>query len=729
MLRRAEAAALREYSSSDSDEMDLSRQERSKMNSKSSDEKCKNKRKVKRRYKRIISRAQKQKLKRSEDKKRQKITKMLEKYIGGSDVVEEISQGGRRGYVYKCPICKLFIKDKLNRHLVLSHKFDSDEALSKQSELRVLFLWCRSDKHNTIRPLPCKDCHEWFMRLDHHLIHHKKHKLLSVEDREKFIEDARSKTWQNVAVVEQVSKGKANQPTKETQNEESSDESSEDEKFVRRSNPIALDQSEDINHYVPEFAEAITDELRLKWDVKNKDFFTIWYKDSNLLLEAYYNDLMQTGVERNVAFQHRNHVELIWSTISKDLIMFPVNPLSNLHLFRDYYHYPSFQMIGKKNGVQASTLRSRYTSLTFFLQFLRKNQIYAGMSRSQLHLLDESITDFNKDLNPHIKQRKVDVRREKVRQLLLASHFVSYGRSEAIQNLLSLYEQHKGPSKNIRKKLSRTVAIQFRDYLIASLVIGNGLRASNIMELRMKDFEEYKIVKGYEGHKVIINDKYKTSTIYGEKFIVIPNALFDHYLFYIKYLRGYISDTTSNKVFLAASGQKKMSQSNVTTSLTASFLLAKVLKPNEYQRVSCSRIRCGIATFACNDGGFESGFFAKHFMKNREETTNMHYNLLSNRRHAIHIAMKLYQSFSCADGTKFDIDKHEVDKLMTNFTSLSKNSRSDDVIRWLLQHNPDVSKKELEDFKYILEDRNVDFETNTRSFYNSQQKVRTCDFM
>ena len=204
---------------------------------------------------------------------------------------------------------------------------------------------------------------------------------------------------------------------------------------------------------------------------------------------------MQTEVERNVAVQHHNHVELIWSSISKDLIMFPVSPLSNLHLFRDYYDYPSFQMIGKKNGVQASTLRSKYTSVTFFLQFLREK---SRMSRSQLHFLDESMTDFNKDLNPHIRQRKVDVGREKVRQLLLASHFVSYGKSEAIQNMLSLYEQHKGPSKNIRKKLSRTVVIQFRDYLISSLVIGNG---SNIMELRMKDFEEYKIVKGYEGHK------------------------------------------------------------------------------------------------------------------------------------------------------------------------------------------------------------------------------------
>ena len=174
------------------------------------------------------------------------------------------------------------------------------------------------------------------------------------------------------------------------------------------------------------------------------------------------------------------------------------------------------------------------------------------------------------------------------------------------------------------------MTIQFRDYLITSLVIGDGLRASNVTQLRLKDFEEYKMVKDYAGHKVISNDNYKTRTIYGEKFIVVSDALFEHYSFYIHHLRTkVVSNVKSTCVFLTISSNKaEMSQSNVTTSLTASFKLANVLKRAGYLRVYCTRIRCGIAAFACNDGGVDSGIFACHFMKNSEETTNLHYNLL-----------------------------------------------------------------------------------------------------
>ena len=37
------------------------------------------------------------------------------------------------------------------------------------------------------------------------------------------------------------------------------------------------------------------------------------------------------------------------------------------------------------------------------------------------------------------------------------------------------------------------------------------------------------------------------------------------------------------------------------------------------------------------------GYFAKHFMKNWESTTALHYNLLAKGRHALNTAMKLYE--------------------------------------------------------------------------------------
>ena len=70
-------------------------------------------------------------------------------------------------------------------------------------------------------------------------------------------------------------------------------------------------------------------------------------------------------------------------------------------------------MIGKEKSVQAGTLRSRFTPLTYFIQFLRKHQVFAGMSRTHLKLLEDCVNDFNKELNPFIKQKKsqFDVKR------------------------------------------------------------------------------------------------------------------------------------------------------------------------------------------------------------------------------------------------------------------------------------------------------------------------------
>ena len=38
--------------------------------------------------------------------------------------------------------------------------------------------------------------------------------------------------------------------------------------------------------------------------------------------------------------QHQNHAELISSLVSKKMQIFSIYPISNLHLFRDYYNYP-----------------------------------------------------------------------------------------------------------------------------------------------------------------------------------------------------------------------------------------------------------------------------------------------------------------------------------------------------------------------------------------------------
>ena len=85
-----------------------------------------------------------------------------------------------------------------------------------------------------------------------------------------------------------------------------------------------------------------------------------------------------------------------------------------------------------------------------------------------------------------------------------------------------------------------------------------------------------------------------------------------------------------------------MSQKNVSSSLTASFKTTSVLQEADYKRVSCTRIRCDLATYACNDLGFETRFFANRFKKYKEETTTLHYNLFFNHCHALSIIRFLF---------------------------------------------------------------------------------------
>ena len=591
--------------------------------------------------------------------KKQKITEQLiADNLGSKDAVVEEYVNGKRSYLYKCHICGVTVRDKFSRHLMTVHKQKPEEATLSQSEARVMFLWCRSEKHNCPLPAPCHDCNEWYMRIDKHFRNHKKHLVKDEDVLRKMVSDIKSQYWDSGFTTKQVRKRQPENPNKETSNpgdldnsrkckqnktcaeaatnNESDDSDENPEDFTFRSKAIKVLTGAPNVNYIPENAFKISEEDRAKWGISSEDYVTIYYENASAILEAFYNDLVQSSRDPddvNNAMQHRNKVELIWRTLSEEMILFPKNALANLHLLRNFYHVPTYRMIGRKGGVQASTLRSRFTSLTFFIQFVRKQQIYAGMSRNELSHLEKAVEDFNKELNPHIKQRKIDVRRNKVCHLLTPDHFIRYGRSKLVQNLIHVYAEFKKQPKSQIKRMTRQFAIQFRDFLIASLCIGNGLRASNVMELRLRDFEESKTVPDYPGHRVVTNSSYKTSTIYGEKFIVVPAELFDQYQFYECHLRKKVTSTQSTRVFLPASStSKKMSQANVSSSLTSSFNLAKIFSQKEYKRVCCTRIRCGIATFACNEGGFDTGFFAKHYMKNREETTSIHYNLLSNRR-------------------------------------------------------------------------------------------------
>ena len=91
---------------------------------------------------------------------------------------------------------------------------------------------------------------------------------------------------------------------------------------------------------------------------------------------------------------------------------------------------------------------------------------------------------------------------------------------------------------------------------MVSICIINGLRSSNLINLEIKDVERYTLNDDYRGHKILVNDRYKTATIYWEKVIVIPDLMYNHLLFYLEKCRLLLSICISEKVFIPSTGGK-----------------------------------------------------------------------------------------------------------------------------------------------------------------------------
>ena len=153
---------------------------------------------------------------------------------------------------------------------------------------------------------------------------------------------------------------------------------------------------------------------------------------------------------------------------------------------------------------------------------------------SQLTKLSEYIQEWNSDFTDMIAQRKTDIRRIKVKRLMTPSHMVKYGRSSYVQGLINKFHR---VMKEQPEKLTKRFCQQIRDYVIINLCIMNGLCASNIIELRVSDIKEAHTNDEYPGYMVFINSLYKTSTIYGEKVIVLPKDMFKHVQFYVETAR------------------------------------------------------------------------------------------------------------------------------------------------------------------------------------------------
>ena len=136
-------------------------------------------------------------------------------------------------------------------------------------------------------------------------------------------------------------------------------------------------------------------------------------------------------------------------------------------------------------------------------------------------------------------------------------------------------------------------------------------------------------------------------------------------------LRPILSQSSNDYLFVPNDGEKK-THGAIGSTLTESFDKAGVFNKQKYPTVSPTKIRCACATSGCMEEGIDSGFFAKHFMKNKEETTNIHYNLYTNHREALKLAMMIGDTFEIG-GVEQRVAKQDIEKLTMAIIDSEKN--------------------------------------------------------
>ena len=81
-----------------------------------------------------------------------------------------------------------------------------------------------------------------------------------------------------------------------------------------------------------------------------------------------------------------------------------------------------------------------------------------------------------------------------------------------------------------------------------------------------------------------------------------------------------------------------------------------------------------MVTFGVNTGIVNQGYFAFYFMKDKETTTILHYNVLSYRRETIRLAMYLGDTFELEGGSSVQVCTDERQRLLDGISASCKES-------------------------------------------------------
>ena len=91
-------------------------------------------------------------------------------------------------------------------------------------------------------------------------------------------------------------------------------------------------------------------------------------------------------------------------------------------------------------------------------------------------------------------------------------------------------------------EITKIKAIELRNYILVMMSLANAVRASNIMNITIYDFQKARQDKEILKCKVIESKNYKTSLLYGTKVIACSEDLYRRMTLYIEHARPLMVD-------------------------------------------------------------------------------------------------------------------------------------------------------------------------------------------
>ena len=189
--------------------------------------------------------------------------------------------------------------------------------------------------------------------------------------------------------------------------------------------------------------------------------------------------------------------------------------------------------------IQALTIKNKLINLNQFTDFIQECQLCIGLTPQQLKDLRHTSNSCKKNLKALCDELTQQIKSFKKSILISTNEFQDYG---CYNHAISICKKLKEINDDPDTFVSFQETIDMKNYLMVTICMVNCLRASNLMNMTIYDFQQANIDaetwEAYHFH----NSKYKTSIVYGDKVILFRESLNDQIKTFITYARSQLAD-------------------------------------------------------------------------------------------------------------------------------------------------------------------------------------------